>query len=120
MTYRLHPVRVEIEYSAGRMLVLSSPDELHIRGGEGIEWDFFYTGGADLMVDEITIEFEKAAVFPKAEIKVKKPSAPRHRVLSGPSGRVESATRIEYTIRVFNSFRTEVALARPRLVIDPA
>src|SRR5256885_10033245 len=33
--------------------------EVELRVAEGIEWDFRYIGGADVIIDEIIIEFEK-------------------------------------------------------------
>ena len=119
VTFRNHPVRVEIEYSAGRMLVLPSPDELTIKDGEGIEWDFRYMGGADVMVDEIVVEFSKPAPFAKASMRMKKPGFGRpHRILSGPASVGGKTTRLTYTIRCYNSFKTEVAVGKPRLVIE--
>jgi hypothetical protein len=117
---RTHPIRIDIEYSAGRTLVQLSPEELEIRAGDGIEWDFWYYGGADLMVDEVVIEFPKPSPFVKASFKAKKPNSPRHRELSGPAHLNNGKQRYEYTIRCLNSFKTEVASARPRLVIDTA
>jgi hypothetical protein len=114
---RTHPIRIDIEYSAGRTLVQLSPEELEIRAGDGVEWDFWYSGGADLMVDEVMIEFPKPSPFGKASFKAKKPNSPRHRELSGPAHLKNGEQRFEYTIRCLNSFKTEVASARPRLVI---
>jgi hypothetical protein len=117
---RTHPIRIDIEYSAGRTLVQLSPEELEIRAGDGIEWDFWYYGGADLMVDEVVIEFPKPSPFGKSSFKAKKPNSPRHRELSGPAHLSNGEQRYEYTIRCINSFKTEVASARPRLVIVTA
>jgi len=117
---RTHPIRIDIEYSAGRTLVQLSPEELEIRAGDGIEWDFWYYGGADLMVDEVVIEFTKPSPFVKTSFKAKKPNSPRHRELSGPAHLTNGVQRYEYTIRCLNSFKTEVASARPRLVIAMA
>jgi hypothetical protein len=117
---RTHPIRIDIEYSAGRTLVQLSPEELEIRAGDGIEWDFWYSGGADLMVDEVVIEFPKPSPFGKSSFKAKKPNSPRHRELSGPARLNNGEQRYEYTIRCLNSFKTEVASARPRLVIGTA
>lgn len=114
---RHHPVRIDIEYSAGRTVMIMHPEELIMRPGEGIEWDFRYTGGADLMVEEILIEFPKPSPFGKPSIRAKKPSSQRHRQLSGPAA--DATVRLEYIIRAINAFKTEVAIARPRLVIEP-
>ncbi|MGH9459568.1 MAG: hypothetical protein ACRD2J_18180, partial [Thermoanaerobaculia bacterium] len=115
MGYRVHPVRVDIEYSGGRALIHLNPEESTIRAGEAIEWDFRYSGGADLMVDEIVIEFPKPSPFGKTILRAKKPNSPRHKQMSGPSGKTTG--RIEYTIRCLNSFKSEVASAKLRLVI---
>lgn len=119
MGFRIHPVRVDVEYSGGRTLILPKPEELAIRAGEGIEWDFRYSGGADLMVDEMVIEFPKPSPFAKQTLRTKKPSSPRHKVASGVSDDVTETLRIEYLIRCTNSFKSEMASARPRLVIEP-
>lgn len=116
---RTHPVRIDIEYSAGRTLIMLNPEELTIRAGDGVEWDFRYFGGADLMVDEVVIEFPKPSPFTKGSFREKKLSAPRHRQLSGPAADTDIELRIEYSIRCFNSFKTEVASLRPRLIVKP-
>jgi hypothetical protein len=118
-TFRIHPIRVDIEYSAGRMLVHPNPEEIHIRAGEGVEWDFRYTGGADLMIEEIVVELPKSSPFHKAQFRAKKPTAPRHRVFSGAA--VNGAEfRGEYSIRCLNSFKSLVAATKARLVVERA
>ncbi|HEU5163289.1 MAG TPA: hypothetical protein VFV54_09115, partial [Thermoanaerobaculia bacterium] len=102
------------------MLLIPNPEELRIRSGEGVEWDFRYTGGADLMIDEIIIELPKGAPFPKALFRAKKPTAPRHRVLTGAANVVAGEFRAEYSIRCLNSFKSEVASGRARIVVSPA
>ncbi len=116
--FRIHPIRVDIEYSAGRMLMHPNPEELRIRVGEGVEWDFRYTGGADLMIEEIVVELPKGSPFAKAQFHAKKPTAPRHRVFSGPANGTEF--RGEYSIRCLNSFKSEVATVKARLVVEKA
>lgn len=118
-TYRVHPVRVDIEYTAGRMIAFPNPEELHIRVGEGVEWDFRYTGGADLMVEEILIELPKGAPFSKTSLRAKKPISPRQRVLTGAAAAVDGEYRCEYTIRCLNSFKSEVAKGRAKIVVTP-
>ena len=118
-TYRVHPIRVDIEYSAGRMLLIPNPEELRIRSGEGVEWDFRYTGGADLMIEEIIIELPKGTPFTKTQFRAKKPTAPRHRVLTGAATVVASEFTAAYSVRCLNSFKSEVASGRARIVISP-
>ncbi|HEY0593398.1 MAG TPA: hypothetical protein VGF40_16615 [Thermoanaerobaculia bacterium] len=117
-SFRIHPIRVDVEYSAGRMLVHPNPEELRIRVGEGVEWDFRYSGGADLMIEEIVVELPKGSPFEKALFRAKKPTAPRHRVLSGAA--TGNGFHGEYSIRCLNSFKSEVAAARARLVVEKA
>jgi hypothetical protein len=119
-TYRVHPIRIDIEYSAGRMLLIPNPEELRIRSGEGVEWDFRYTGGANLMIEEIIIELPKGAPFQKAVLRAKKPTAPRHRVLTGAAAAVSDDWVGNYTIRCLNSFKSEVAGGGARIVVSPA
>src|SRR5689334_18931069 len=56
---RTVPVRVDVEAGGGRIFLTILPLEVELRVGEGIEWDFRYIGGADVIIDEIVIEFEK-------------------------------------------------------------
>jgi hypothetical protein len=119
MAIRTHPVRIDIEYSAGRIEVQLNPEELTIGAGDGVEWDFRYFGGADLMVEEVLIEFPKPSPFSKTSFREKKLSAPRHRQLSGPASDTDIELRIQYSIRCFNSFKNEVVALRPRLIVKP-
>jgi hypothetical protein len=113
--FRIHPIRIDIEYSAGRMILFPNPEEIQIRMGEGVEWDFRYTGGADLMIEEIVIELPKGAPFQKTQFRAKKPTAPRHRVFSGAAN--GSEFRGEYSIRCLNSFKSQVAAGKARIVV---
>lgn len=117
-SFRIHPIRIDIEYSAGRMLVHPNPEEIRIRAGEGVEWDFRYSGGADLMIEEIVVELPKGSPFSKSLFRAKKPTAPRHRVLSGEASGGEF--RGDYSIRCLNSFKSEVASAKACLVVEKA
>lgn len=91
-----------------------SPDEVTLRSGEGIEWDFRYFGGADVMSEEIVIEFEKPSPFAQNVFKSHKPGTARpHRQLSGAAEVSAAGKRIRYTIRAMTPFKTEFAVARP-------
>lgn len=111
---RTVPVRVDVEAGAGRLFLSILPLEVELRVGEGIEWDFRYIGGADVIIDEITIEFEKPSPFSASSIKSRRPGAARpHRHLSGPAQKAAAGKRVQYTIRSLNAFKTEMASARP-------
>ncbi len=111
---RTVPVRVDVEQGGGRMYLGVTPDEVTLRSGEGIEWDFRYFGGADVMSEEIVIEFEKPSPFPQNAFRSHKPGTARpHRQLSGPAEASAAGKRIRYTIRAMTPFKTELAVARP-------
>jgi hypothetical protein len=114
---RTVPVRIDIEYSAGRVYVLVSPMEVSLRANEGIEWDIRYLGGADVMVDEVVIELEKPSPFGQTVFRCKKPGIGRpQRQLSG--GASAGTRRIQYTIRAINQFKTELGAAKPYVTIS--
>jgi hypothetical protein len=118
-TIRTYPVRVAIEQGAGHFYIGINPERLEIKAGEGIEWDFHYVGGADVVVDEVVIEFEKPSPFGKTSFKSQKPGSARpHRQLSGPAIRHDHPVRIQYTIRCMNAFKSALAVAHPTLVIS--
>src|ERR1051326_2763 len=84
LAVRTVPVRVEVEQSGGRVFISVNPQEATLRAGEGIEWDFRYLRGADVIVDEIVIEFDRPSPFGTQTFKSRKPGAARpHRHLSG-------------------------------------
>ncbi|HET7705302.1 MAG TPA: hypothetical protein VFM36_04390 [Thermoanaerobaculia bacterium] len=115
---RTVPVRVDIEMGGGRVYIGVNPEEVTLRPGEGIEWDFRYVGGADVTVDEIIIEFEKPAPFSSAAFKSRKPGAARpHRQLSGPAQKTAAGNRVRYAIRAMTAFKTELASTRPYMTI---
>ena len=111
---RTVPVRVDVEAGAGKLFLSILPLEVELRVGEGIEWDFRYIGGADVIIDEIGIEFEKPSPFSASVVKSRRPGAARpHRHLSGPVQKAAAGKRVQYTIRAMNAFKTEMAAARP-------
>ena len=111
---RTVPVRVDVEAGAGRIFLSILPPEVELRIGEGIEWDFRYIGGADVIIDEIIIEFEKPSPFSGAVFRSRRPGAARpHRQLSGPVHKAAAGKHVQYTIRAMNAFKTEMANAQP-------
>lgn len=115
---RTVPVRVDVEQGGGRVFIAVSPMEVTLRPNEGIEWDFRYIGGADVIVDEILIEFDRPSPFGNASFRSKRPGAARpHRQLSGGAGNNSAGKRFQYTIRAMNAFKTELANARPSVHI---
>ena len=111
---RTVPVRVDVEAGAGRLFLSILPMEVELRVGEGIEWDFRYIGGADVIIDEIIIEFGKPSPFATVTFRSRRPGAARpHRQLSGAAQKSAAGKRAQYTIRAMNAFKTEMANARP-------
>jgi hypothetical protein len=110
---RTVPVRVDIEQGAGRIYLNVNPLEVILRAGEGIEWDFRYLGGADIVVDDLIIDFEKPAAFSAAPFRSKRPGSNRpHRQLSGPVLQNAIGRKNNYAIRALNMYKTELAVAR--------
>jgi len=116
---RTVPIRVDVEAAAGRVSLNINPNEVTLKVGEGIEWDFRYLGGADIMIDELLIEFEKPSPFGPTTFRSRRPGAARpHRQLSGAAQKSAAGKRVQYTIRAFNGFKVEVASARPWVTIS--
>jgi len=115
---RTVPVRIDVEAGGGRIYLGINPNDVALKVGEGIEWDFRYIGGADVIIDELSIEFEKPAPFPTAAFRSRRPGAARpHRQLSGPAQKGAAGKQVRYVIRAFNGFKTELATARPSVTI---
>jgi hypothetical protein len=115
---RTVPVRVDVEASGGRVFLGANPDEVVLKIGEGIEWDFRYIAGADVIVDELLIEFEKPSPFPQSTFRSRRPGTARpHRQLSGAVNKNAAGKRIRYAIRAINSFKAEMAVARPWVTV---
>ncbi|HEY0141716.1 MAG TPA: hypothetical protein VGF48_12525 [Thermoanaerobaculia bacterium] len=113
LAVRTVPVRIDVEQGAGRFYVHASPQEVTLRVGEGIEWDFRYLGGADVMCDEIVVEFEKPSPFVQQSFRTRKPGGARpHRALSGPVAATAAGQRIQYTVRAQTGYKTDLASAR--------
>ena len=115
---RTVPVRVDVEAGGGRVFLSANPDEVTLRAGEGIEWDFRYLGGADVIVDELVIEFDKPSPFPHPAFRSRRPGTARpHRQLSGAVHGNAAGKRIRYSIRAISPFKTEMAVARPWVTV---
>jgi hypothetical protein len=115
---RTTPVRIDIESSGGRIYLEINPNETNLRAGEGIEWDFRYLGGADVVIEELVIEFAKPSPFNTTVFRSRRPGAARpHRQLSGPAQPSAAGKHLQYTVRAFNAFKTEMAVAQPAIVI---
>lgn len=113
---RTVPVRVDVEMAGGRVYLGIIPEEVTLRVGEGIEWDFRYLGGADVTVDELFIEFPKPAPFSHASFRSRKPGTARpHRQLSGPVQASAAGKKIGYTIRAVTAFNTDIGVAKPSI-----
>jgi len=116
---RTVPIRVDVEQSGGRVFISINPEEVTLRAGEGIEWDFRYLGGADVTVDELLIEFEKPSPFSVTSFRSRKPGTARpHRQLSGPVQKSAAGKRAQYMVRAMTAFKTE--LANRKLVLNVA
>jgi hypothetical protein len=114
---RTVPIRVDIEQGGGRVFISVNPEEVFLRAAEGIEWDFRYLGGTDVMVDELIIEFEKPSPFSASTFKSHKPGTARpHRQISGAVQKSAAGKRVQYTIRAINAFKTE--LANRKLILN--
>lgn len=117
---RTVPVRIDVEQGAGRFYVIANPMEVTVRVSEGIEWDFRYIGGADVNVEEISIEFDKPSPFTQAVFRTRKPGGARpHRQLSGGALPAAAGKRVQYTVRAINQFKTELANTKIFLVVTP-
>ncbi len=115
---RTVPVRIDIEAGGGRIYLTINPNETTLKIGEGIEWDFRYLGGADVVIEEMIIEFAKPSPFKTTIFRSRRPGAARpHRQLSGPAHESAAGKRLQYTVRAFNGFKTEMAVAKPALTI---
>jgi len=116
---RTVPVRIDIESNGGRIYLTINPNDTTLKIGEGIEWDFRYLGGADVVIEEMIIEFAKPSPFPTTIFRSRRPGAARpHRQLSGPAQPAASGKTIQYTVRAFNAFKTEMAVAQPVMMVS--
>jgi hypothetical protein len=115
---RTVPVRIDIEAGGGKIYLTINPNETTLKIGEGIEWDFRYLGGADVVIEEMIIEFAKPSPFSATIFRSRRPGAARpHRQLSGPAQASAPGKTIHYIVRAFNAFKTEMSVAKPGLVV---
>ncbi len=115
---RTVPVRIDIEAGGGRVFISIYPDDVTLKIGEGIEWDFRYLGGADITIDELIIEFDKPSPFATSTYRSRRPGTARpHRQLSGAAQKSAAGKRIRYTIRAMNAFKSEMANAKPYVAV---
>jgi len=118
---RTVPVRIDVEQGGGRYFISVNPEEVTLRPGEGIEWDFRYLNGADVTVDELVVEFEKPSPFSTQTFKSRKPGAARpHRQLSGAVHKTSAGRHVEYTIHAMSPFKTELASRKLSLNVSAA
>ena len=116
---RTVPVRVDIEAASGRIYLVTNPNEVTLKVGEGIAWDFRYLGGADIVIDEVIVEFGRPSPFRQTTFRSRRPGAARpHRQLSGDAQSSAAGKRVQYTIRALNGFKTELGVARPWVAIS--
>ena len=116
---RTSPVRVDIEQSGGRTHVYAIPEALSIRAGDGVEWDFRYLGGADVIVEDVLIEFEKPSPFGKTSFRSSRPGNARpHRQISGVAAKDFAGKTIDYTIKCFDLVKNEVAKTKLKVTIN--
>ena len=115
---RTVPVRVDVEAGGGRVFLSANPEEVTLHAGEGIEWDFRYLGGADVIVDELVIEFDKPSPFHQTAFRSRRPGTARpHRQLSGAVNNNAVGKKIRYAIKAISAFKTEMAVTRPYVVV---
>lgn len=120
LAVRTVPVRIDIEQGVGRFHVIASPQEVTLKVGEGIEWDFRYIGGADVTADEVVIEFERPSPFAQVVFRTRKPGGARpHRQLSGGALPAAAGKRVQYTVRAMTVFKTEMASTRIWVNVTP-
>ena len=115
---RTAPVRIDVEAMGGRILLHIFPEDVVLRVGEGIEWDFRYLSGADVLIEEMIIELDKPAPFSQSAHRSKRPGINRpHRQLSGPVLKNAVGKQFRYTVKALNVFKTEMATARPLVTV---
>lgn len=110
---RTVPVRVDMEQGGGKTWVIINPEQITVKAGDGIEWDFRYVGGSDASIDEVSIEFLKPHPFAKGVLKSrKKGSARPHRQVSSIVPPSAVGSEIRYAIHCLNLMKAEIASGR--------
>lgn len=110
---RTVPVRVDMEQGGGKTWVVINPEQITVKAGDGIEWDFRYVGGSDATIDEVSVEFSRPHPFNKGALKSRKPGSARpHRQVSGIVPNSAVGSEIRYVIHCLNLMKTEIASGR--------
>lgn len=118
---RTIPVLVNVVQEGGRIEVRTNPDAVEAAPGDAVEWDFRYSGGADVLVTQVLIEIDKPSPFGKTSYKSTKPGAARpHRQVSDLVKDKSLGTTTGYTIHCTNAFRTELAKGSATIVVRSA
>jgi hypothetical protein len=116
---RTVPVRIDVEAGGGRIFLGTFPDSVVLKPGEGIEWDFRYVNGADVMIDELIIEFDKPSPFSQTVFRSRRPGSNRpHRQLSGAVHKSAAGKEVRYIVRALNTFRMEMATVQPVVTVQ--
>lgn len=116
---RTVPVRIDVEAGGGRIFLGTFPDSVVLKPGEGIEWDFRYVNGADVMIDELIIEFDKPSPFSQTIFRSRRPGSNRpHRQLSGAVHKSAAGKEVRYIVRALNTFRMEMATVQPVVTVQ--
>lgn len=115
---RTVPVRVDMEQGGGKTWVVINPEQITVKAGDGIEWDFRYVGGSDATIDEVSVEFSKPHPFAKGVLKSRKPGSARpHRQVSGIVPMSAVGSQIRYVIHCLNLIKTEIASGRGEISV---
>lgn len=115
---RTIPVLVHVVQEDGRIEVRTTPLVVEAAPGDAVEWDFRYSGGADVLVTQISLEIEKPSPFGKTSYKSAKPGSARpHRQVSDIVKEKGLGSTTTYTIHCTNAFKTELAQGSASIVV---
>jgi hypothetical protein len=118
---RTIPVLVNVVQEGGWIEVRTNPEVVEAAPGDAVEWDFRYSGGADVLVTQVLIEIDKPSPFGKTSYKSAKPGAARpHRQVSDLVKEKSLGTSTRYTIHCTNAYKTELAKGNATIVVRTA
>lgn len=115
---RTVPVRISVETDRGRIHSRVHPSRVTVRPSDGIEWDFRYMHGTDVIVKSVEIILGKKRPISKSKFSSKVPRGSRpHRHFSGEVRKNAAGSTFSYEIRLYDAARRVVSVEKAEISV---
>ncbi|MBW3564081.1 MAG: hypothetical protein KY459_05105 [Acidobacteria bacterium] len=115
---RTHTIRIEVLSDDGEIRLLVRPPQLEVAVDDGVEWDFRYHHGTDVIVKNVLIEFGRKKPVAKSKFSSKVPRGYRpHRHFTGQIRSSAAGSKFDYSVQVFDAGKRAVASAKGSIAV---